>query len=171
MPTWDQGMELNVSVLDRTLSMKGNKRGDWMKQWLTIQNFTALNTMYRKTPEKQATCKTPRGIEKQVGLHFGGQEINIFCSRDAEANDMIHMGSDHRSVMAQFVIAASQKEVSQKKHTATKRRFNTEREHKRAKMTTKRDLVKQSSSKNAMPNSKEKPNTKLKLKPPHRCKK
>ena len=26
-----------------------NKRGDWTKQWLMIQNFTALNTMYRKT--------------------------------------------------------------------------------------------------------------------------
>ena len=23
-----------------------NKRGDWMKQWLMLQNFVALNTMY-----------------------------------------------------------------------------------------------------------------------------
>ena len=29
-----------------------NKRGDWMKQWLVIQNFTALNTMYRKNAWK-----------------------------------------------------------------------------------------------------------------------
>ena len=25
-----------------------NKRGDWMKQWVVIQNFTALNTMFKK---------------------------------------------------------------------------------------------------------------------------
>ena len=43
------------------------------------------------------------------------------CSRDAEANDMIHMGSDHRSVMAQSVITASKKEVSQKKHSGKKK--------------------------------------------------
>ena len=40
----------------------------------------------------------------------------LSCSRDAEANDMIHMGSDHRSVMAQFVITAPKKEDSQKAH-------------------------------------------------------
>ena len=43
-----------VSVGPHTLN-EGNKRGDWMKQWLMIQIFTALNTMYRKTPGKQAT--------------------------------------------------------------------------------------------------------------------
>ena len=32
-------------------------------------------------------------------------------------NDMIHMGSDRRSVMAQFVITAPKKEVSQKSHS------------------------------------------------------
>ena len=37
----------------------------------------------------------------------------MYCSRDAEANDMIHMGSDHRSVMAHFVITTPKKEVSQ----------------------------------------------------------
>ena len=36
-----------VSVGPRTLK-EGNKRGDWMKQWLVLQNFVALNTMYRK---------------------------------------------------------------------------------------------------------------------------
>ena len=45
---------------------------------------------------------------------------HLYCSRDAEANDMIHMGSDHRSVMAQFVITAPKKEVSQKTHIAKK---------------------------------------------------
>ena len=42
------------------------------------------------------------------------------CSRDAEANDMIQMGSDHRSVMAQFVINAPRKEDRQKTHIERK---------------------------------------------------
>ena len=37
----------------------------------------------------------------------------MYCRRDAEANDMIHMGSDHRSVLAHFVIAAPKKEHSE----------------------------------------------------------
>ena len=37
----------NVSI--HTLN-EGNKRGDWMKQWLMLQNFKALNTIWRKTP-------------------------------------------------------------------------------------------------------------------------
>ena len=48
------------------------------------------------------------------------------CSRDAEANDMIHMGSDHTSVMAQFVITASKKDVKQK-HTAQRRTSQQQR--------------------------------------------
>ena len=42
----------------------GPGTGDWMKQWLMIQNFVALKTMYRKTPEKQTTYRTPKGVEK-----------------------------------------------------------------------------------------------------------
>ena len=49
---------------------------------------------------------------------------HIYCSRASEANDMIHMihmGSDHRSVMAQFVITAPKNEVSQKTHCDQKK--------------------------------------------------
>ena len=90
---------------------------------------------------------------------------HIHCSRDAEANDMIHMCSDHRSVMAQFFIAAPQKKVLRQDEDEKRKRIQ------RAKVTTKRDLVKQLSSKNAMPNSKEKLSTKPKLQPPHRNRK
>ena len=48
------------------------------------------------------------------------------CSRDAEANDMIHMRSDHRSVMAQFVIPAPQKKDSQKGYTKWRNNSTTE---------------------------------------------
>ena len=56
----------------------------------------------------------------------------MYCSRDAEANDMIHVGSDHRSVMAQFLITAPKKEVSQKTHIAKK---IEQQKTQRAKMT------------------------------------
>ena len=42
------------------------------------------------------------------------------CRRDTEENDIIHTGSDHRSVMPQFV-AASKKEHSQKAHIKKKK--------------------------------------------------
>ena len=54
---------------------------------------------------------------------------NLYCSRDAEANDMIHMGSDHRSVMAQIVMTAPQKEISKKK-TLREDEDEKEMEHK-----------------------------------------
>ena len=56
---------------------EGNKRGDWMKHWLMLQGYTGLNTMYRKTPQKLTKRR---------------------------ANDMIHMGRDHRCVMATITI-------------------------------------------------------------------
>ena len=59
-----EGVE-RVSVGPHTLK-EGNKRGDWLKQWLMIQNFTALNTMYRKTPGKQRTHRSPKRTEKQI---------------------------------------------------------------------------------------------------------
>ena len=89
-----------------------------MKQWLMIQNFTAFNMMYRKkTLEKQATYRTPKGTEKQLDYILVDRK-HMYCSRDADANDMIHMGSDHRSVMVRFVITAPKKEALQKTHIA-----------------------------------------------------
>ena len=69
--------------------------------------------MYRKTLEKLATYRTPKGTEKQLDYLLVDRK-HMCCSMDAEANDRIHMRSDHRSVMAQFVITAPKKEVSQK---------------------------------------------------------
>ena len=66
-------------------------------RWLLEQRLIALNTMYWKTLQKQATYRTPKGVEKQLCYVHS-------WSRDAEANDMIHVESDHWSVMARFVI-------------------------------------------------------------------
>ena len=37
-----------------------------MKHWLMLQDYTALNTMYRKTPQKQMTFISPKGNEKRI---------------------------------------------------------------------------------------------------------
>ena len=56
------GKECN-SVGRYTLN-EGNKRGDCMKHWMMLQGYTALNTIYRKTPQKQTTFISPSDIEK-----------------------------------------------------------------------------------------------------------
>ena len=71
-------------------------------------------------PASEVTCRTPNGVEKQVDYVLISRKF-VSCSTDAEANDMIHMGSDHRSVVARFVIKAPRKEDSQKTHIERKK--------------------------------------------------
>ena len=66
----------------------------------------------QKTREKQVTYRTPKGAEKQLD-HILVTRKYLRCSKDAEASDMGHMGSDHRCVMAQFVFPAPKKKDSQ----------------------------------------------------------
>ena len=37
-----------------------------MTHWLMLQRYTALNTMYRKTTQKQTTFVSPKGNKKQI---------------------------------------------------------------------------------------------------------
>ena len=96
-----EGLEL-TAVGHYTLN-KGNCRGEWMTQWLLQNKLVALNTMYKKIPQKQVTYRTSKEVGKQLdyilteGKHYQ-------WSRDAEASDKIHMGSDHRCVTARFEI-------------------------------------------------------------------
>ena len=78
---------------------EGNKRGDWLKSLLMLQDCTALNTMFRKTPQKQSTFTSPQGNEKRIDYILTKRRY-LKHIKDAEANDMIHMGSNHRCVMA-----------------------------------------------------------------------
>ena len=103
----------------------GNKRGDWMKHWLMLQSFTALNTMYRKTHGKQTTCRSPKGTEKQID-YMVIKRRHLKYSKDAEAYDMIHIGSDHRCVMATFVITTPKKDGHRKKKTRSIQQNTTE---------------------------------------------
>ena len=80
-----------------------------MKHWLMLQNFKALNTMCRKTLGKQTTYRSPKGNEKQIDCIII-KRGHLKYNKDAEANDMIHMGSDHRCVMATFVITTPKKD-------------------------------------------------------------
>ena len=84
-----------------------------MKHWLMLQGHTALNTMYRKTPQKQTTFVPPKGNEKQIDNILTKRRY-LTHNKDAEANDMIHMGSDHRCVMATFTITVPGKNNHEK---------------------------------------------------------
>ena len=115
MLSWDQDAELNVQVLANTHSLnQSNTRGDWMKHWLMLQNFTALNTMYRKNLGKPTTYRSPKRNEKQID-YIILKRRHLKYNKDAEANDMIHMGSDHRCVMATFMITTPKKDGHRKK--------------------------------------------------------
>ena len=83
---------------------EGNKRGDWLKSWLMLHDHSALNTMFRKTHQKQTTFTSPKGNEKQIDYILTKRRY-LEHIKDAEANDMIHVGSDHRCVMATFTIS------------------------------------------------------------------
>ena len=94
---------------------ESNKRGYWLKQWVMSQRLVALNTMYRKQADKQTTFRSANGKEKQLDYTLTSRR-HLKFSKDAEENDMLHMASDHRSVLAQFVIPAKDWKGSQAKH-------------------------------------------------------
>ena len=68
-----------------------------------LNDYSALNTMFRKTPYKQTSFVSPKGKEKQIDYILTRRRY-LRSVKDAEANDMIHMGSDHRCIMATFLI-------------------------------------------------------------------
>ena len=87
-----------TSVGHYTLN-KANCRGEWMAQWLLEKKPVAPYTEHKRTLKKQVAYRTPRGAEKQ--LDYILTDKKHYCwSRDAEANDMIHMGSDRGCGMA-----------------------------------------------------------------------
>ena len=70
--------------------------------------------MYRKTPAKQTTYRSPKGNEKQIDYILTKRKY-LKYKKDAEATDMIHMGSDHRCVMATFMINTPKKSATTRK--------------------------------------------------------
>ena len=96
-----EGIEL-TSVGHYTLN-KANCRGEWMAEWLLENSLVALNTMYKKLPQKQVTYHTPKNGERQLD-YILTERKHYSWSKDSEANDTIDMESDHRCVMAKFEI-------------------------------------------------------------------
>ena len=76
-----------------------------------LNDYSALNTMFRKTPQKQTSFVSPKGKEKQIDYILTTRRY-LRNVKDAEANDMIHMGSDHRCVMATFLINTPEKKTN-----------------------------------------------------------
>ena len=103
-----------LSVGRRTLN-ESYKRGDWLKECVMSQRLVALNTVCRKQADKQTTFRSANGQEKQLDCTLTSRR-HLKFSKNAEVNDMLHMGSDHRSVMAQFVIPSKDWKGSQAKH-------------------------------------------------------
>ena len=105
MLNWDVVAEPNVQVLANTLN-GGNKRGDWM------------------------TYRSPKGNEKQIDCILTKRR-HLKYNKDAEANDMIHMGSDHRCVVATSMISTLEKRSHCKK---TKGKIETTKHEVRIKL-------------------------------------
>ena len=113
-----EGIELSA-VGHYTLN-KANCRGEWMTQWLLQNSLVALNTMYKKIPQKQMTLVTPKNGEKQLDYILTDSK-HYSWSKDAEANDKVHTGSDHRCVMAKFEIPKERGKPRHSKTPATER--------------------------------------------------
>ena len=69
-----------------------------MKQWMVMQ--------------RQAN-RPHSGLQKAPAKKWTEQQEEL----DAEANDQIHTGSDHRCVMALFVFPATKKRLSNQNRT------------------------------------------------------
>ena len=57
--------------------------------------------MYKKKLEKQAAYRTLRANDKQL-YHMRIDRRSMEDCRDSEADDMIDLGSDHRSIVTHF---------------------------------------------------------------------
>ena len=81
-----------------------------------LNDYSALNTMFRKTPHKQTSFVSSKGKEKQIDYILTKRRY-LRNVKDAEANDMIHMGSDHRCIMATFLINTPGKNTHVRRET------------------------------------------------------
>ena len=92
MLNWDKRLVLNVSVLDRTHSRRETREETGLDEAMADHTLHSTQQLDYILVDRK----------------------HMYCSREAEANGIIHMGSNHRSVMAKFVITAPKKEGSQK---------------------------------------------------------
>ena len=103
MLSWEPGKGTECKSVGRYTLNESNKRGDWLKSWLMLNDYSALNTMFRKTPHKQTSFVSSKGKEKQIDYILTKRRY-LRNVKDAEANDIIHVSSDHRCIIATFLI-------------------------------------------------------------------
>ena len=70
MPNWDLGYGVETCQCWTAHTQRGNKRGDWMKHWLMIQNFTA-----------QRYLQDTKRYSKTVGQQICRQETHVLQQR------------------------------------------------------------------------------------------
>ena len=85
--------------------------------------------MFRKAPHKQTSFVSPKGKEQQIDCILTKRRY-LRNVKDAEANEMIHMGSDHRCIMATFLINTPGKDTHARKEHK-KHETNVNVEHKK----------------------------------------
>ena len=95
---------------------ESNKRGDWLKSWLMLNDYSALA---QHDVQKNTETDVLHGKEKQIDCILTKRRY-LMNVKDAEANDMIHMGSDHRCVMATLLINMPEKTNAQEKEHKTR---------------------------------------------------
>ena len=88
---------------------QSNKRGIWVKQWLMMQMYVALRATFNK---HQKSNTPPSGKEKRLDYIVTDRRNRRHCT-DVEANDMIHLVSNHRSVTAHFLIRMRNKRIGE----------------------------------------------------------
>ena len=56
----------DTRTIDPFGGVKMNARGEWLKQWATLENLVITNTFYDKPPSKQTIYIGPHGQERQI---------------------------------------------------------------------------------------------------------
>ena len=94
------GLVSSESVLDRTHSKRvAKEKIGWSNGWW--YRTSQHSTRCAETLGKRTTHRSRKGTEQQIDYTLIKRR-HLKYNKDAEAKDMIHMGSDHRCVMATF---------------------------------------------------------------------
>ena len=151
---WSQDTELGVPALARTHSRRKRKRR-LAEALADIARFQSTQHDRQKNAWK-TTYRSPKGTEKQID-YILIKRRHLKCNKDAEANDMIYMGSDHRCVMATFVINTPEKIAH---HETIKDKLETTKQNNRKrtdKKSEKKNLRSKKDTKRWQKRSKKKP--------------
>ena len=104
MLSWDLGKGTECKSVGKYTPNESNKRVDWLKSWLMFKRLLcAQHDVQKKGRRNRRPSSLQKEKEKQIDYILTKRRY-LRNVKDAEANDMIHMGSDHGCVMATFLI-------------------------------------------------------------------